>query len=120
MEDMDPHHAPQYNPLYDHIPVTFFRLENFESVVARIERRYGMAQSSEIRGGRFTSDHHVPKQPMCRDAALAFLRRGMPLRRPPDFGVPVVDRDVLRGTAMGEVIERVFARDIALYDCAIR
>lgn len=116
MDTIDPHHRPQCSALFDAVSMEHYRLDDFDGVILELEQRFGLASSQTAMSAIADSGHHVAKHALQRDAVLAFLQRGMPLNPSDNFTAPRVDRRVLAGTAMGEIIERVYARDIALYD----
>ena len=112
--DIEPHHATQYTPLYALPGVTHYRLEDFDAAVRAIERQYALPDSSGQRT-RFSSAHHLAKSPLQGAALAKFLERGVSLSRSPKYLIPEVGREALAGTAYGDLIERIFHRDIALY-----
>lgn len=115
INEVEPHHAQQYTPLYDLENVTHYRLEELETVIPRLERDYRLADSGQART-EFTSPHHLEKTAVDRAAAIKLLERGVPLSKSPQYLLPEVNRELLAGTACGELIEQIFKDDIAVYD----
>jgi hypothetical protein len=116
METIDPHHRPQCSALCDAVPMEYYRLADFDAVIVALEQRFGLGPAQAAMAQIADSGHHVTKHALQKEAVLAFLQRGMPLNPSDNFAAPQVNRAVLAGTAMGDIIERVYARDIALYD----
>jgi hypothetical protein len=112
---LDPHHTPQWTPLYDIPGVTHFRLEEFAETASRLERKFGM-ESSHHEKGLFSSGHHLRKGQIPEAAILELLDHGIPLSTSENFIVPEVDRQVLQDTAFGRIIEGIFRKDIEIYD----
>lgn len=112
---IEPHHAMQGTPLYELPNVAHYRLESFDNVIPKLERDFGLTDSSAVRA-QFSSPHHIQKFPVDRQALMKLLERGVPLSRSPNYFIPEVQRDLLAGTAYGNLIERIFQDDIALYD----
>jgi len=111
---LEPHHAMQYTPLYDLPNVAHYRLEDFDTAIEKIEREYDLPDSARERT-RFSSAHHLSKSPLRGTALERFLERGVSLSRSPKYLIPDIGRDTLAGTVYGDLIERIFRQDIALY-----
>ena len=109
----DPHHMPQHSAIYACPTIEHYRLEDFDRVVVEIEQRFGLKPS---RGQALGSGHHRPKSPVADRAALRLLERALPLNPSPQFRLPRVTRELLAGTEFEARIQRLYARDIALYD----
>jgi hypothetical protein len=114
VEEVEVHHASQYTPLYDLPNVTHYRLEDFSDSIDSIERRFSLRDSSAERS-RFSSPHHLQKSAVDRQSVIRLLERGIPLNRSPHLSIPDVHRELLAGTQFGDLIERIFHKDIALY-----
>lgn len=114
LEELNPHHSPQYSQLYDLAPVRHFRLEDFPAASHLLEQEFDLADSSRSRQ-LFSSGHHKPKATMPADLALESLHRGLPLGRSPGYQLPRVTAALIDGTEIGALVERIFARDIAIY-----
>ena len=114
VEEIEPHHAAQHTPLYDLPGVTHYRLEDFSDALDVIENRFSLADSSAERD-KFSSPHHLQKSAVGRHALMQLFERGISLSRSPNYGIPEVKREQLVGTPYGELIERIFRKDIALY-----
>ena len=115
VNSLNPHHTPQYSPLYRQVQVTHYRLDDFDRATAQVEEAFSIA-SSEGAQHTFSSGHHRHKQPVPAADALAFLENGLPLDRFPLREVPVVDRALLEGSAFEPIIREIFAVDIAAYE----
>lgn len=114
ISEIDPHHSIQYSPLYELPNVTHYRLEDFSEAIDTIERKFSLADSSDGREV-FSSSHHLDKSVLEREALLPLLERGISLSRSPNYFIPEVKRELLAGTPYGDLIERIFHKDIALY-----
>lgn len=112
---LDPHHTPQCMPLYRLVPVTFYRLEDFDAAVDRLEQFYALDRSRSERD-RFSSGHHRPKTDTTTSAARTFLEQALPLDAFPLEDQPKITRQVLEGTGFESLIREIFAEDIAAYE----
>ena len=115
VNSLDPHHKPQYSPLYRQVQVTQYRLDDFDLATTQVEEAFSIA-SSEGAQHTFSSGHHRHKRPVPVADALAFLENGLPLDRFPLREVPVVDRALLEGSAFEPIIREIFAVDVAAYE----
>jgi len=115
LSNLDPHHTPQYTPLYDHFPARHYKLENFDTAISQIEEEFSLDDSMSMRAS-FSSGHHLDKVEMSAPEALAFLERGVPSQVSAKFKLPKVSRRLLEGTKFDTVIKSLFAQDLALYD----
>ena len=118
MHQMEPHHRPQYHPLYDHITVSFYRLEGQRVTSEALENRFGLESTQDMAADLFDSGHHHPKQRLSAKATLAFLHTGLPMQRAEDAVLPKVTRALLEPTDLGQTIAALYAQDIAAYDDA--
>jgi hypothetical protein len=116
LETLDPHHRPQFNPLFDVLPVTHFRLDEFASVSAALEKKYNLGSSIALSNGTYSSEHHVDKTALSKKSTMEFLTKGMPVSRSEKFFTPSVTRDILEGSELGDMVELLFPRDMDLYD----
>ena len=114
-EGLNPHHSPQSGALYELAKPRHYRLEDFRLATRQIEDEFGLADSSQSRE-LFTSGHHKAKIAMPADQALKMLREGLPLARERDYVLPTVNRQLLKGTDIGELVAQILKRDIAIYD----
>ena len=112
---LDPHHTPQCTPLYRHICVSHYRLEDFDRAINRLESEFSLELSATARHA-FSSAHHRPKSDLPAPDALAFLDEGLPLERFPLAHLPRVTRGLLEGSGLDLLIRDIFAEDIATYD----
>jgi hypothetical protein len=112
---IDPHFRSQQNPLFDHVPVQHYRLNDFSAVVEHLERRAGLPQSRGSEALR-PSLHHLNTAALDDPVTLRMLRRGFPLSISPAWVVPRVDRRMLEMAGYGAAIERLFRDDIELYE----
>lgn len=115
ISEIEPHHAMQHTALYDLPGVVHYRLEDFEKVIPKLEHEFMLADSSAART-QFSSSHHIQKSPVDSQALMKLLERGVSLSRSPNYFIPEVRRDSLVGTSVGNLIERIFHADIALYE----
>jgi hypothetical protein len=113
--EVNPHHTPQWTPLYDTPGVSHFRLEEFAEATSRLEKRYAI-KSSRQEKGLFSSGHHLRKGRIPEAATLELLKHGIPLAKSEKFIIPEVSRRLLQNTEFGHVIEAIFKKDISFYD----
>ncbi len=112
---IDPHFRSQQNPLFDHVAVRHFRLNDFSAVVEDLERSAGLPLSAGSEALR-PSLHHLNTAALDDTVTLRMLRRGFPLSISPAWVVPKVDRRILEMAGYGAAIERLFRDDIELYE----
>lgn len=115
---LDPHHRPQFNPLFEALPVKHFKLDDFASITASLEKKYRLTSSAALNSGTYSSEHHINKIALSKESTVAFLMRGMPVARSQDFCTPAISRAILEGSELGDMVEEIFSRDIDLYDQA--
>ncbi|MCA9840382.1 MAG: hypothetical protein KC422_25965 [Trueperaceae bacterium] len=114
-EDIDRHHSPQYTPLFDLPTVRHYRLEDFDLLAPRLEQEFGLKDSADDRQ-HFLKTHHVPKKPMGRRVAMRLMALGVPLNPSERFQIPKVNRKMLEGSRFEPLIQKLFVKDIELYD----
>ena len=112
---LDPHHKPQLSPLHRLVPVTFYRLIDFDAAISLMEETFALENSLSERE-RFSSGHHRQKVETSEAEILAFLEKPIPLEAYPVQNLPKVTKSVLSGTEIETLIKGVFAEDIAAYD----
>ena len=112
---LNPHHTPQLLPLHKLVPVTFYRLIDFDAATSLMEETFALENFSSDRE-RFSSGHHRPKVETSEAAILAFLEQSVPLGAYPVQNLPKITRTVLLGTDIETLIKELFAEDIATYD----
>ena len=114
-ESLDPHHAPQWTLLDEVIPVSYYRLEDFNQSVDILEQQFSLKKSGAVRN-RFSSGHHLKKQLLSRQDALQFLYEAPALTEFGNVSLPVITSDLLEGTELAPLINDLFEKDIALYE----
>jgi len=72
VETLDPHHAPQWTRLDETIPITYYRLEDFNQSIDILETQFSLKKSSTARN-RSQSGHHLEKQQLAREEAHQLL-----------------------------------------------
>lgn len=112
---LDPHHTPQLLPLHKLVPVTFYRLKDFDTVISLLEKSFALQPSAEAETN-FSSGHHRPKVGLSPEETAAFIDKRLPLTAYPVQNLPRVSRATLAGTGPETIISDVFAKDIAIYD----
>jgi len=115
LDTLEPHHAPQNSPLYRHIRVRHFRLDDFDVATSQLEAEFSMDNTSSSQHA-FSSGHHRRKRDVPIPDSLAFLDNGLPLDRFPLDALPRVNRALLAGSWFETMIGEILAEDIALYD----
>lgn len=115
MSTLNPHHTPQLLPLHKVVPVTFYRLIDFDAAISVMEEAFALGTSSAARE-TFSSGHHRPKVETSTKKAAAFLDKPLPLAAYPLQNLPGISRTALAGTEVASLIGDIFADDIAAYD----
>lgn len=111
---LDPHHAPQWTLLDEAIPLTYYRLEDFNQSVDILEQQFSLKKSSTVRN-RFSSGHHLEKQQLSAQDALQFLYDAPALNEFSSVSLPVVTSDLLESTELAPLINELFEKDITLH-----
>lgn len=116
MEKINGHLRPQLTDYEQYLEVEALPIENARESLLALERRHGLKPHTGLEARIFESGHHNAKRIDLQGRALErLLGLSVPIRRPKDFELPIVDTRRLLGTETGARLARLFACDYKAY-----
>jgi len=114
---LNSHIRMQYMEYESKLNIGYFKIEDFNNRINQLEEEYGLPSTPKWMLEKFAgSGHHfIKSDDISKEQVLKLAHLAIPVRKLASFSLYNVNKELVEGTEIGDLIKGVFEKDIETY-----